>query len=82
MCPTYRCLQSGGQETSSNSWTALLSGEVMQNNRSTLSAASGDSKLAEQTLLTETDRQRCIESLQRIICDLLIENERLRNTAF
>ena len=53
----------------------------MQNNRSTLSAASGDSKPAEQTLLTETDRQRRIESLQRIICDLLIENERLRNTA-
>jgi predicted nuclease of restriction endonuclease-like (RecB) superfamily len=35
-------------------------------------------KLTEQTLLKETDLQRCIESLQPIISDLLIENERLR----
>jgi hypothetical protein len=50
----------------------------MQNNRSDPSAVPGDPKLTEQTLLKETDLQRSIESLQRIICDLLIENEKLR----
>ncbi|GGG90347.1 hypothetical protein GCM10011586_00940 [Silvibacterium dinghuense] len=35
-------------------------------------------KLFKQALLEETDLQRCIESLQCIICDLLIENEKLR----
>jgi hypothetical protein len=50
----------------------------MQNNRSDPSAVPGDPKLTEQTLLKETDLQRRIESLQCIICDLLIENEDLR----
>jgi hypothetical protein len=50
----------------------------MQNNRSDPSAVPGDPKLTDQTLLKETDLQRCIEALQCIICDLLIENERLR----
>jgi hypothetical protein len=50
----------------------------MQNNRSDPSAVPGDPTLSDQTLLNETDLQRCIESLQSIICDLLIENERLR----
>jgi hypothetical protein len=50
----------------------------MQNNRSDPPAVPGDSKLTEQILLKETDLQRCIESLQCIICDLLIENEKLR----
>jgi hypothetical protein len=50
----------------------------MQNNRSDPSAVPGDLKPTDRTLLKETDLQRCIESLQRIICDLLIENEKLR----
>jgi hypothetical protein len=50
----------------------------MQNNRSDPSAVPGDPKLTQQTLLKETDLQRRIESLQCIICDLLIENEELR----
>ena len=50
----------------------------MQNNRSDPSAVPGDPKLTDQTLLKESDLQRCIEALQCIICDLLIENERLR----
>ena len=50
----------------------------MQNNRSDPSAVPGDPKLTDQTLLKETDLQRCIESLQWIICDLLSENEKLR----
>jgi len=50
----------------------------MQNNRSDPSAGARSPKLTDQTLLKETDLQRCIESLQSIICDLLIENERLR----
>jgi hypothetical protein len=50
----------------------------MQNNRSDSSAVLGDPTLTEQALPKETELQRCIESLQRIICDLLIENERLR----
>jgi DNA-binding NtrC family response regulator len=50
----------------------------MQNNRSDPSAVPGDPKLTDQTLLKEPDLQRCIEALQCIICDLLIENERLR----
>jgi DNA-binding NtrC family response regulator len=50
----------------------------MQNNRSDPSAVPGDPKLTDQTLLKETDLQQCIEALQCIICDLLIENERLR----
>jgi hypothetical protein len=50
----------------------------MQNNRSGPPTVPGDPKLSKQALLKETDLQRCIESLQCIICDLLIENERLR----
>jgi hypothetical protein len=50
----------------------------MQNNRSDPSAVPENPKLSEQALLKEIDLQRCIQSLQRIICDLLIENERLR----
>jgi hypothetical protein len=50
----------------------------MQNNRSDPSAVPEDPKLCEPSLLKATDLQRCIESLQCMICDLLIENERLR----
>jgi hypothetical protein len=50
----------------------------MQNNRSDPSAVPENPKLSEQALLKEIDLQRCIQSLQRIVCDLLIENERLR----
>jgi hypothetical protein len=50
----------------------------MQNNRSDPSAVPGASTLTEQTVLKEADLQRRIESLQCIICDLLVENERLR----
>jgi len=50
----------------------------MQNNRSVPSAAPGGSKPSEQALMKESDLLRCIESLQCIICDLLIENEKLR----
>jgi hypothetical protein len=50
----------------------------MQNNRSDSSAMPGDPNLSEQALLEETDLRRCIESLQWIICDLLSENEKLR----
>lgn len=50
----------------------------MQCNRSDPSIVPGDPKLSEQALLKETDLQRCIESLQCAICDLLIENEKLR----
>ena len=50
----------------------------MQNNRSDPSAVPGGPNLSEHALLTETDLQRCIESLQWIICDLLSENEKLR----
>jgi hypothetical protein len=52
----------------------------MQNNRSDPSAVPGNPKLTEQILLKETDLQRCIESRQFIICELLIENERLRQS--
>jgi hypothetical protein len=50
----------------------------MHNNRSDPSAMPGNPNLSERTLLEETDLQRCIESLQWIICDLLSENEKLR----
>jgi hypothetical protein len=50
----------------------------MQSNWSDPLAVPGDHKLIEETFLKETDLQRCIESLQCIVCDLLIENERLR----
>jgi len=50
----------------------------MQDNRSDPSVAPEDRKLFDQVLLKETDLRRCIESLQWIICDLLIENEKLR----
>lgn len=50
----------------------------MQSNPSDPCAAPRDPKLSEQALVTETDLQRCIQSLQYIVCDLLIENEKLR----
>jgi hypothetical protein len=50
----------------------------MQSNRSDPSTVSGDHKLTEQALLKESDLQQCIGRLQHIICDLLIENEKLR----
>jgi hypothetical protein len=50
----------------------------MQSNRSDPAAMPGDPNLSEQTLLEEPDLRRCIESLQWIICDLLSENEKLR----
>jgi hypothetical protein len=50
----------------------------MQNNRSDPWAMSGNPNLSERTLLEEPDLRRCIESLQWIICDLLSENEKLR----
>jgi hypothetical protein len=50
----------------------------MQNNRSDPSAVPGDPNLSARALLEETDLRRCIESLQWIICDLLSENEKLR----
>jgi hypothetical protein len=52
----------------------------MQNNRSDPSAVPGAPTLTEQTVLKEADLQRCIDSLQCIICDLLVENERLRQS--
>jgi hypothetical protein len=50
----------------------------MQSNRSDPPGMPGDPNLSEQALLEEMDLRRCIESLQSIICDLLSENEKLR----
>jgi hypothetical protein len=50
----------------------------MHNNRSDPAAMPGNPNLSERTLLEEPDLRRCIESLQWIICDLLSENEKLR----
>jgi len=50
----------------------------MQSNRSDTPAMPGDPNLSAQALLEEPDLRRCIESLQWIICDLLFENEKLR----
>lgn len=50
----------------------------MHSNRSEPSIMPGDFTLAEQALLKEADLQQCVESLQRVICYLLIENEKLR----
>jgi hypothetical protein len=50
----------------------------MQNNRSDPSVVPADRSLSERALLEEANLQRCIESLQWIICDLLSENEKLR----
>jgi hypothetical protein len=50
----------------------------MHSNRSGSSTVPGDPKLAARTLLTEADLQQRIESLQFIICDLLVQNEKLR----
>ena len=50
----------------------------MQSNRSDPRAMPRDPNLSEQALLEEPDLRRCIESLQWIICDLLSENEKLR----
>jgi hypothetical protein len=50
----------------------------MQIKRSAPSAAPENPKRSEQAILKETDLRRSIESLQSIICGLLIENEKLR----
>lgn len=50
----------------------------MHSNPSDSPTVSRDPNLSEQTLLKEADLQRCIDSLQLIVCDLLIENEKLR----
>jgi hypothetical protein len=50
----------------------------MQSNPSDPCTAPRDPELSEQALVTDTDLQRCIQSLQYIVCDLLIENEKLR----
>ena len=50
----------------------------MHSNRSDPPAMPGNPNLCEQALLEEPDLRRCIESLQWIICDLLSENEKLR----
>jgi hypothetical protein len=50
----------------------------MQNNRSDPSAVRGDPNLSKQALREEADLRRCVESLQCTICELIIENERLR----
>jgi hypothetical protein len=50
----------------------------MQNSRSNPSAVSPELNLPERALLEEANLQRCIESLQWIVCDLLSENEKLR----
>ena len=50
----------------------------MHNHRSDPPAMPGNPNLSERTLLEEPDLRRCIESLQWIICDLLSENEKLR----
>ena len=50
----------------------------MLGSRSDASIVLGGPKQAAQTHPKEGDLQRCVESLQVIICDLLIENEKLR----
>ena len=50
----------------------------MLRNRSDPSAVPGELSQAEQALLKEIDLQQYNESLQCIICQLLIENEKLR----
>ena len=50
----------------------------MESSRSDASIVPRDPKLSEQPFRKETDLRRCIESFQSIICDLLIENEKLR----
>ena len=50
----------------------------MESNRSERSIVPGDPNPSEHAILKETDLQRCIECLQSIICDLLVENEKLR----
>ncbi len=50
----------------------------MENKQSAPSAEPENPKRSDQAILKETDLRRSIESLQSIICGLLIENERLR----
>ena len=50
----------------------------MQDNRADPSAVPADRNSCERAFLEEANLQRCIESLQWIICDLLFENEKLR----
>jgi hypothetical protein len=50
----------------------------MQNNRSDSRAVPAGPNLSERAIVEQTDLRRCVESLQWIICDLLSENEKLR----
>lgn len=50
----------------------------MQNSRSDPPVGPAERNLSQRALLEEANLQRCIESLQWIICDLLFENEKLR----
>jgi hypothetical protein len=50
----------------------------MQDNWADPSAVPPDCDSSERAFLEEANLQRCIESLQWIICDLLFENEKLR----
>ena len=50
----------------------------MQNNRSDSPAVPAGPNPSEWAHMEEIDLRRCIESLQWIICDLLSENEKLR----
>ena len=50
----------------------------MQNNRSDSPAVPAGPNLSERAIVEQTDLRRCVESLQWIICDLLSENEKLR----
>jgi hypothetical protein len=52
----------------------------MQSNWSDSLEVPGDPDLSTQALLKEADLRRCIQSLEGIICDLLIENEKLRQS--
>jgi len=50
----------------------------MQNNWPDPPAVPAERNLSGRELLEEANLQRCIDSLQWIICDLLSENEKLR----
>jgi len=50
----------------------------MQNNRSDSRAVPAGPNLSKRAIVEQTDLRRCVESLQWIICDLLSENEKLR----
>ena len=50
----------------------------MRRKRPVAAILPGDPKVSEPALPKDADLQQCIESLRCIICDLLVENERLR----